>query len=859
MVCTTVGAVCMSVIGAVCVSSAAVAGDARFIFAVLNAHTPVRPSISKNTPNPNTLSTMTMLIENPINRDKASAFQVVECHNLRPADASGEVLCPTGIPRTLLSGGWRPLACIDTSAGKRLALCRDTEIAVAGITSGTDTATVTTIGNTAGTPLCAVFDDGGDSLTVMSTSGAYVAQYADGAWMMARADSSVWPAISIIAESAGDISVTLPARVLSREYSSGMPLAATDRKALAADIGRAYIDALDSANAAGTSIAPCLARCRLLDDEGNTLYTTPPVLLAADVADPFTAAISYDCADSKTLAAKTLTVRSFRPRVTVGAGADALRARRAARLVLEMTAPMPPIDPSGVDVRASFGRTPGTGYVRISICGTAGVAAARPAASRRHVAEALARFDECARAIAAVSRPLSQGRWSRTFDMGDGTTCTPPQVPAAALPGGFVAETCAKAAGATLWGGIHAVRPGAYSPVAYAAALADKAWSGRVRVSFADGHRDVVWRGSGTADAPVRLSPLLVYPHPSAVKIQIDLDIDGTHYRHTATMEASGDGAYAFAVDSSMQPVTPVAEADPGDDATAAGDVVVGVVRGLVAATRPGTLMPCSTLTLPADIRTLATAPSSGGAWDYGRSRFYCGSGDGIRMVTVGVEAKSMSATLISNSIPVGARSMCAADDAVYVLCHGHIDVLRGTRVETITTDIPLGGSELLWLPQRRELAVFAADQDTYIYSSRHNRARYSVDNPGVIATLGATDCALATTSEGRILDYDNTVAPTGNTAVRWNARTPMGPRSILRTLTWNIDAADVDGDLTAERMYLSPRHLCVSRTSYTGAMRTPLTVVTAARRITSLWLGIDAGVSADARIAAPTYTVIKQ
>ena len=59
--------------------------------------------------------------------------------------------------------------------------------------------------------------------------------------------------------------------------------------------------------------------------------------------------------------------------------------------------------------------------------------------------------------------------------------------------------------------------------------------------------------------------------------------------------------------------------------------------------------------------------------------------------------------------------------------------------------------------------------------------------------------------------------------------------------------------------MYLSPRYLCICRTSYTGAMRTPLTVHTAARRITSLWLGIDAGVSADARIAAPTYTAIKQ
>ena len=803
---------------------------------------------------------MTMLIENPKNNGKVHALQVVQCHNLCPADASGEVLSPAGVPRVVSSGGWRPLACADAAGTRRLALYRDAEIAVGTLGSNDDTgAVIFVIGSIIGTPLCAVFGDGGDSLTVMSTAGAYVAQYADNAWAMARADSSVWPAISVVAESAGDISVTLPTRVLSQEYTSGMPLAATDRKALAGDITRAYSDALDSAQAAGAAIAPCLARCRLLDAAGNTLYTTPPVLLAADTADPFANAVAYDCADSKTLSAKTLTVRSFRPRVIVGGSADALWARRTARLVLEMTAPMPPIDLSAVDVRASFGRTPGTGYARVSICGTAGVAATRPSASRRHVAEALARFDECARVIAAVSRPLSQGRWSRIFDMGDGTACTPPYAPATALSGGFVAEMCAKTAGATLWGGIHAVRPGAYNPVTYAAALADKAWSGRVRVSFSDGHRDVVWRGSGTTDAPIRLSPLLVYPHPNATKIQIDLDIDGTHYHHTATAEAAGDGAYAFAIDSSMQPVTPSTAADTGDDATVAGDVVGPVVRGLLAATRPGTLAPGSTTILPADIRTLTAAPASGGAWDYGRSRFYCGSGDGIRMVTVGVDAKSMSAALISNSVPVGTQSMCAGDDAVYVLCHGYIDILRGTRAETVTTDVPIGCSALLWLPRCRELAAFTPNQDVYIYSSLHNRARYSVDNPGVIATLGCTGNALAATSEGRILDYDNTMVPTGNTAVRWNARTPFGTRSILRTLTWNIDAADVDGDLTAERMYLSPRHLCVSRTAYTGAMRTPLTVAVGARRITSLWLGIDAGVSADAHIAAPTYTAIKQ
>lgn len=803
---------------------------------------------------------MTMLIPNSKNVGKGGALQVVQCHNLCPADASGEVLCPVEVPRAVISGGWRPLDCAQAAGLRRLVLYRNAEIAVGTLDTGDDAeAVITVLGSIAGTPLCAVFGAGGDSLTVMTTAGAYVAQYEAGAWELSRADSSVWPAIAVTAESAGDITVNLPSRVLSQEYSAGMPLAAADRKALAGDLGRAYGDALDSARAAGAAIAPCLARCRLLDDDGNTLYSTPPVLLAADMSDPFAAAIAYDSADGKTLAAKALTLRSFRVRVTVGGGTASLWAHRAARLVLEMTAPMSPIDASDVDVRASFGRTLGTGYARVSVCGTAGVASTRPAASRRHIAETLAAFDSLSRTIAAVSRPLSQGRWSRTFDIGEGTASAAPRVAVASLTGGFVAEMCAEAAGATLWAGVHPVRPGACSPVTYAAALADKAWSGRVRVSFADGHRDVVWRGSGTTDAPVRLSPLLTYPHPGAVKIQIDLDIDGSHYRYTAAAETSGDGTYSYAIDDGMQPVTPAAAADAGDDATASGDVVGAEARGLLAATRPGTLTATCAMTLPADIRVICAAPSSGSAWDYGRSRFYCGSGDGIRVVTVGAGAASVAAALVSNSAPVGPQSMCAGGDVVYALCRGHIAALRGNRAEAVTDDVPVGAEALLWLPRRRQLAVFTADDDTHIYSSRHRWAQYTVDNHRITSTLGGAGSAFAATADGRILDCDNTETSTGNTAVRWNARTPFGASSSLRTLTWNIDAADVDGDLTAERMYLSPRRLCVSRISYTGAMRTPLTVAVGARRVTSLWLGIDAGISADAHIAAPSYTAIKQ
>ena len=803
---------------------------------------------------------MTMLIENPKNKSVKGALRVVRCHNLCPADDDGAVLRPVGVPRRVLEGGgWRPLA-VTSVPSRRAAVYSGSVIAVVAL-DGAE-AVPQNVGSVGGTPLCASFGDGGSTLAVMATDGAYLAEYdaAADTWEMSRAGSGVWPAISVVPEACGDISATLPQRVLSQEYSSGMELAAADRKALCGDISRAYRDILDAAEASGAVVAPCLARCRVFDAGGNVLYSTPPVLLAADADDPFASAVAYDCADRKTLAARAVAVRGFRPRVVVGGSAASLWARRAERLVLEMTPPLAPFDPADADIRASFGRTVGEGYARVSICGTGGVGRTRPASSRRHIDAALADFDSVARVVAVVARPLDHGRWARTFDAGgiaSGSVVAPSP---AGLPGGFVAGMCAEAAGATLWGGVREVRAGACSPAVYAASLADKPWSGRVRVSFADGHRDVVWRGGGTTDAPTSLSPLLCYPSPGATKIQVDLDIDGTHRCYSASMEAV-DGNISRTVDASFRPVAPAAGEDTGDDGAAAGDAVSGVAEaGRVVATRAGSLGACCSLSLPADVRAMAAAPASGGAWDYGRSRFYCVCGDGTRLVTVASGAASMAASLVSVATVVSSRALCAGDDAVYALCHGYIAALRGSRAEVLTTDIPLDGSALLWLPGRRSLAVFGTGADTSVYSSAHGWSRHTEDGVTAAAVLGTGVASLVATADGALVDYDSTGEPSEFTNVCWEARVPsdMVAGRTLRSVTWNIDAAELDGDLTVDRVYMAPRRLCISRTNFTGPVRTPLTVAAPARRINSLWLGINVGVSADARISAPVCRIMK-
>lgn len=816
-------------------------------------------------------------------RRAGETLRVYECHNLCPSDEAGgdatdrgrggDVLRAVGVPRQILAGGWKPLCAASCAPLREVAVYRGNEIGVYDVAS----AKMDVIGSTARAPMCATFGAGGDSLTVMAQDGVYLARRREEreengesdesgesgesvtAWEMLRMDSTVWPAIAVMAETAGEVSVTLPSRTLSREYTSGEPLAAADERVIAADIRRAYDEVTDSAAAAGALCAPCIARCRITDAVGNTLYMTPPVLLNVDTDDPFAEAIAYDSADRKTIAAKTLKVALYRPRIVVGGSAAPLLQRLAVRMTLEMTPQFSPIRSGSVSVRASFGRTPGADYMRVSVCNLEGLSATRPAGSRRRVLDSLSRFDRQAYTAAVIAHPLTQGAWARTVEVGEDVE---PQTFAprlSALSGGFIASMSAQASGATLWGGVQPIRFGGYSPVDYAAALQDKAWSGRVRVTFADGHRDVVWRGGGSTDAPVRLNPLLSYPHSAATSIEIDLDIDGAHYHYKTDIEAITSGEYACAVDSGIRAVTPTPSADSGDDDTPSGDAVESLTEGLLVATQPGSIVARCRTTLPGAVRAIVAANASGGAWDYGRTRFYGISGDGIRIVTVGEGLRSISTSLVSAATVATPRCVCRGDDAVYALCQGYIAALRGNRIEVLTTDIPLRGKAILWLPRRRALAVFADDADTQIYCADHGYDRYTTDALTVSEVLGNGDSALVATSSGALLDIDRLADPVASTSVRWTACADSGNVAgrTLRSLTWDIDAQEVDGDMSAGRMCLSPRRLLLSRVSYTGAMRTPLTVAAPARRVTSLWLSIDAGISADGRIRAPRYQMI--
>ena len=97
----------------------------------------------------------------------------------------------------------------------------------------------------------------------------------------------------------------------------------------------------------------------------------------------------------------------------------------------------------------------------------------------------------------------------------------------------------------------------------------------------------------------------------------------------------------------------------------------------------------------------------------------------------------------------------------------------------------------------------------------------------------------------------------TAGQPVRWQAQVSAadGRRRRLRTVTWMLKAAQLQGTLTVERMWLTgtrPVPAVMTRMRVDGAIRSPLTEPVNGRDATDYRLDLQAQVSADFALTLP-------
>ena len=783
--------------------------------------------------------TKTMLV-NDSRAVAGSQIAAVECHNLVPADAAGLALIPVGAPARVAVAGWRPL-CAATIGDRRVTiLCSGSRLGytVPGEVSPTVVCTLPS------TPVCAVASAG--KVTVMTADGPYMLVESAGVLEVAGYVADL-PTVMFEAVEAATFSETAAPLTLSQSYSSGATVAETDRRAIAralADVARRMND---NAVRAGAMLAPTIARCRFLDADGNTVHKTPPVL-AGIGPTPIDSYINLYTigTDGVTLTPQTVEATAWRLQVTIdgtlpGAWASVVRA-----VAVDICQPFADTDP-GISraVARVTGRNSLTVNAALNAINT--LSADIPDESRRRVLGAMTAAEGAFVEVHRFTAPIVSGT-STVLTCSPLTAGTPvAALPAEGVPHTFVAEGCAVNGTTVAWRGARRRRWSGYDLRHFGAQFADKAWRAVVTVTFADGER-VEWSGSGSTGAPTAFSPMLCYPDADAVSMRVSVLVDGSSPR-SHTVALSPCGTYAASVDSTF---APIAFSTQESSIVGEGEARVTHPRRLVIADTSTPFAALSAFSLGDGITAIATATSTGGAWEFGRSRFYVFSPRVTRLVTVSADRASVSANPICNLGASDAARVASGPCGTYLLTDtGEILSLSGTKVQSIGN--AAGASAIGYDTARASVMAYRPDDGrAECLDTSRAMARYTMSVPAG-EWVNADDISWVVDAQGVWNPAERTADVAAE--VSWRGKFATLGKA-LHDVTFNVSTSDMAGRLSVERAWQGNESCPVAGYDVAGRLAAPLKLGHWGRHAQAYFVSIEGTVAPDTIINIPSINL---
>ena len=572
----------------------------------------------------------------------------LKCVNLRPAmrDGISAGLAPVGEFPLICRGGFlRPL-------------CVASERVIAGVENQLKAikgaGTPSTIGTTATPATCAL--GMGDDALVMTHSAPYRIGANDSVHAIARPAGHV----SLVARDLGIVAVNVQERTLSRQYPDDGALADGDARAISDDYLTAFrrLHALGAAE--GGYLWPVMARYRLLDARGRTLFVGPPVILASPSGDKQTGTVSLTGTDRRTTASYTLEATAYTIDIVTSGLSEEVSA-----ISVEVSPQFVPYDTRQkcfvTAVRS------GNTFVRVApAVNCRSLSAVNSRGAHAVAGQLLGRLDALLTTACHTDLPVSG------ICTVCGNTSSQPETDLAAIdavmryraqsslgvsrhagmPHSFVAEHCTDDGSTVLWANIRTTRFDGYAVTDFANTLPVKAGRGYIAVTFSNGERAVCDR-SELPSCPGSFSPLLAYPDPGAISITIATEsADGSIRTATYPMTPDSSGGWAYYLDANVRPVT------PGGGAVSY-NVPLPVRRQRVFA---GTILvsPADSpldivaeVTLPEAVTAMCSPLRNDRSWEYGRSRYIVCTARAIYTLTV--ERGARSVTVRRAASPSGA------------------------------------------------------------------------------------------------------------------------------------------------------------------------------------------------------------
>lgn len=622
--------------------------------------------------------------------------------NLSPDPHTPSLLRPVRIPRRFTSRHGDVLCQIHHSGGSSLVLKNASTVTIISALTGLSQAQITIDG----TIYCATADD--CDIYIFTDRGPYLVSY--------DADSGTWtdmgvmpefPAIALTVHSTTTFQASTVATQLYGNYEHGEgALAPADAKAITSETIEAYRRIVMEAAQGGYMVQPALMRYRLLDHRGRVLYASSPVLVS-NGGFQLTSTVNVDVNTSRTQRnGNTFTANAWRPGLLL---ANAIENEAWAHRVaaLEVLA-SPQIHPLNFSLTCT-GRITSTGKLYYNLSG----AAATPEGYEHRsslVRRMLERAESMMQVVDYIPNPFSGGltpgescrvnitvdddaveqsrTMMKTLKFGSSASKSEPL----SFPHNFTATAVARHGDTMVYANPRMLPFGGHSLQSMCSDLstADGGWRADIVVTMGDGSQQVVWSGSGTESAPLKVNPLLTYPSAHAVKMTIYYySPTGLFSRHELPLKGVPMADFAYYLHPTLQPwgfannftgwVTP--------ESTKPADTYDGYIASGPASS-PLSLVQLKRVA-PSAISGIYAANYTSSGFMSGNPHFYVTSADGITLVTTSTDTSMVvRASLIYRRGITSAGCFTSGPECCYSVAGGALLHIQGARVKVLMTDI---------------------------------------------------------------------------------------------------------------------------------------------------------------------------
>lgn len=741
------------------------------------------------------------------------------CENLRSAV---EGLEPVGSPEEIaMPQGWRPVGVINAAEANLTVIRTDSKLAA--LRRGSAFGEL---------EFCDGFEASllSDKIMVNSNSEAFCVTFDDAQGVLKATATGGNQKDAFVAFAFGDeveyITVKVPAIRISDSYSKQGTLSDSDLAKIKAATIQFWEDLDSSCRKNGCFCRPVILKAALFS-AGEVVYVSQPQALVfnSTLAQNRTLRFTLHPSDSTLLMEQSLQVRVFRVVCRHNsAGAD--------RLKILATPPIWDADPNGrisVEMRS---RADQQWLCAASLPSTPWAAApgalTRVAVNNSEMFETLFHGEIPSQGqapnlmLAAGSIEDDIDSWYRALDRKGADNKN--QLTAASISASLMSATTDAVCLAGITAGRCTVAD--INEFVLTRASTPDHWHGYVKVEFADGSCRVS-QHAATEGMPLLFKPVLSYPAPDAVSIEIGVmsPTAGTRIARFA-MTPDLDSVFGVFATSQLTAISLPKTSAPFE--IPAEKILTTAQPGLVGVSLPDKPLDIKAFSrFAGNIIAIMPALGSQNTWDFGRSRFYVFTTSGVFSVNADPRRSTLSSAKIADFAIENPREACATDIGVAVINGSRILMLQGSKVTEIAR--VKVAQALIWCADDRELWCLTPQGVTAICFD-HKYGKYSM--PVAIIPETAANNSFVKSAQGPWITARHSAAP-GFVAVAWGGYMSLKLKRPGAGLKMRRLTLDVSGEFESLQLGMLRNHYTTSAPApeafldLSGMVKSPITRLT--------------------------------